>query len=170
MAKAWIGLGSNLENPRQQLESAFVELSQLPATQLLKASRLWKSKPLGPQDQPDFLNAVALLDTQLQPLELLDELQALEQLHRRVRLRVWGPRTLDLDLLLYDQLQMQHPRLTLPHPQMHLRNFVLEPLLELDSQLEVPEHGALAELAKQLANNHPDMQVLPLEADATPEF
>jgi len=164
MANAWIGLGSNLGNPQQQLQDALIELDQLPATQLVKSSRLWQSKPLGPQDQPDFINAVALLTTELKPLELLDQLQELEVLHQRVRLQHWGPRTLDLDLLLYDQLQLEHPRLTLPHPQMHLRAFVLEPLMELDSALELPEHGKLITLAEQLRKTATATQVLPLEA------
>jgi|AntRauTorckE6833_2_1112554.scaffolds.fasta_scaffold05015_6 2-amino-4-hydroxy-6-hydroxymethyldihydropteridine diphosphokinase len=165
MANAWIGLGSNLDNPKQQIQNALIELGQLPATQLLSRSRLWHSKPLGPQDQPDFINAAALLSTELEPLELLDQLQNLENQHRRVRLQHWGPRTLDLDLLLYDQLQLDHPRLTLPHPQMHLRAFVLEPLLELDSTLELPEHGKLIKLAEQMREAHPTQQVLPLEAN-----
>lgn len=167
MAHAWIGLGSNLDNPRQHLQQALIELGELTATRLVKSSRLWLSKPLGPQDQPDFINAAALLSTQLQPLELLDQLQRLEEEHQRVRLQPWGPRTLDLDLLLYDQLQLQHPRLTLPHPQMHLRAFVLEPLLELDSTLELPEHGKLTRLADQLRKAGSDQQVLPLEAETT---
>lgn len=170
MANAWIGLGSNLGNPQQQLKDALLELGQLPATQLVKNSRFWQSKPLGPQDQPDFLNAVALLATDLKPLDLLDQLQGLEQLHQRVRLQHWGPRTLDLDLLLYDQLQLNHPRLTLPHPQMHLRAFVLEPLLELDSALELPEHGKLITLAEQIRKSTKVAQVLPLEAEITPRL
>ncbi|SFC34072.1 2-amino-4-hydroxy-6-hydroxymethyldihydropteridinediphosphokinase [Marinospirillum celere] len=164
MAHAWIGLGSNLNDPEQQLKTALVELGDLPSTQLLKASRLWISKPLGPQDQPDFINAAALLDTQLLPLDLLDQLQALEQAHQRVRKQHWGPRTLDLDLLLYDQLQLDHPRLQLPHPQMHLRPFVLEPLMELDSHLELPEHGRLADLVERLNSGNTLKTVLPLEA------
>ncbi|WP_404415981.1 2-amino-4-hydroxy-6-hydroxymethyldihydropteridine diphosphokinase [Marinospirillum sp.] len=165
MANAWIGLGSNLDNPQQQLQDALIELGELPATQLVSHSRLWLSKPLGPQDQPDFINAAALLDTQLEPLELLDQLQRLESLHQRVRLQHWGPRTLDLDLLLYEQRQLDHPRLTLPHPQMHRRAFVLEPLMELDSTLELPEHGKLIRLAEQMRKAHPEAQVLPLEAN-----
>ncbi len=166
MAYAWIGLGSNLNNPLEHLQAAFTELNELTATRCLKQSSVWRSKPLGPQNQPDFLNAVALLETQLQPLQLLDQLQWLEQQHQRVRLETWGPRTLDLDLLLYDQLVMQHPRLQIPHSQMHLRSFVLKPLAELASELCLPNHGKISDLLMQLEATEPEDQVLPLEAAA----
>lgn len=164
MAHAWIGLGSNLSDPQQQLLQAFQELDQLPASRCLKRSRLWRTKPVGPQDQPDFINAVALVETRLEPLELLDQLQHLEMLHQRVRQQVWGPRTLDLDLLLYDHIKLQHPRLHIPHKQMHLRSFVLEPLLELEPSIEIPGWGPAWQLAQQLYETQ--KQVLPLEAEA----
>lgn len=170
MAKAWIGLGSNLNNPQAQVKKALIELDQLPDSCCIQASSLWLSKPLGPQDQPDFINAAALLETSLSPLALLDHLQHLEQLHQRVRLQVWGPRTLDLDLLLYDQIEFQHPRLQIPHSQIHLRPFVLEPLLELEPGLEIPGRGSAAQLAQALRGSQPQNQVLPLEARAAPSF
>ena len=145
MSRAWIGLGSNLEQPRRQLARAFDELAALPDTALSARSSLYLSKPLGPADQPDYLNAVALLETRLAPLALLDALQAIEQAHGRRRERRWGPRTLDLDLLLYDERIIESPRLVLPHPGLHLRDFVLAPLVELDPELTIPGRGRAAE-------------------------
>lgn len=113
---AYVGLGSNLDTPRQQVEQALAALDRLPLTRRVSASRLYISAPVGPQDQPDFVNAVAHLATRLSPLALLDQLQALEQRHRRVRQRRWGPRTLDLDLLLYGGRCIETPRLRVPIP------------------------------------------------------
>ncbi len=169
MAKAWIGLGSNLENPIKQVTTALLELSGLPATQLLRASRLWQSKPFGPQDQPDFINAVAEIDTELAPLVLLAELQKLEALHERKRVRHWGPRTLDLDLLLYEQEQQVTAKLTLPHPGIAARAFVLCPLAELDENLSIPSLGLVKQLIQQLGQEACS-QVLPLEAKVTASF
>lgn len=134
-ALALIGLGSNLDAPRHQLERALTALDRLPLTRCIAQSSLYASAPVGPQDQPDFVNAVAALRTNLSPLALLDQLQALEQRHRRVRARHWGPRTLDLDLLQFASLELETPRLLLPHPEMLNRRFVLEPLCELLAQL-----------------------------------
>ncbi|WP_249975233.1 2-amino-4-hydroxy-6-hydroxymethyldihydropteridine diphosphokinase [Vreelandella olivaria] len=138
MPRAYIGLGSNLENPVTQVRQALIELNDLPLGRLVAASSLYATPPVGPQDQPDFINAVAAIETRLSPLALLDQLQALEQRHRRRRLRHWGPRTLDLDLLLYDQQAINHPRLQVPHPEMHERGFVLIPLAELVRALDHP--------------------------------
>ncbi|MFW6345211.1 MAG: 2-amino-4-hydroxy-6-hydroxymethyldihydropteridine diphosphokinase [Halomonas sp.] len=148
---AWIGLGSNLEAPRRQVERALKAMDRLPLTRLVAASRLYTSRPVGPQDQPDFINAVARLETRLSPLALLDQLQALEQRHRRVRRRHWGPRTLDLDLLLFDDRCMAVPRLTLPHPEMTRRAFVLVPMAELAPALMMPDGRRIAELAARLS-------------------
>ncbi|WP_016915935.1 MULTISPECIES: 2-amino-4-hydroxy-6-hydroxymethyldihydropteridine diphosphokinase [Halomonadaceae] len=134
--RAYIGLGSNLDDPKGQLIRALEALAELPLCQMQGHSSLYATPPIGPQDQPDFINAVACLETRLSPLALLDQLQALEQRHRRRRLRHWGARTLDLDLLLYGSQHCQWPRLTVPHAQMHLRAFVLVPLAELASTLE----------------------------------
>ncbi|MBZ5488804.1 2-amino-4-hydroxy-6-hydroxymethyldihydropteridine diphosphokinase [Halomonas aquamarina] len=136
---AYIGLGSNLENPLTQVRQAISELAALPLSQLHRASSLYASRPVGPQDQPDFINAVVALETRLSPLALLDQLQGLEQRHRRRRERHWGPRTLDLDLLLYDQETIAHPRLRVPHPHMQARAFVLAPLAELDTSLTLDQ-------------------------------
>ncbi|MCB8889112.1 2-amino-4-hydroxy-6-hydroxymethyldihydropteridine diphosphokinase [Vreelandella malpeensis] len=134
-ARAYIGLGSNLDEPLAQVRQAIKELGQLPLTTLHGTSSLYASRPVGPQDQPDFVNAVAAIDTGLSPLALLDQLQALEQRHRRRRLRHWGPRTLDLDLLLFDDETIVHSRLSVPHLHMRDRAFVLVPLAELDPAL-----------------------------------
>jgi 2-amino-4-hydroxy-6-hydroxymethyldihydropteridine diphosphokinase len=143
---AYIGIGSNLETPVDQVQQAIQELSNLPHCQLVKASSLYASKPLGPQDQPDYINAVVHLDTDLEPLALLDALQELEHLHRRVRKQHWGPRTLDLDMLLYNQETINHARLQVPHPGLTQRNFVLYPLAEINSQLSLPNGTSLQQL------------------------
>ncbi|MEX0614985.1 MAG: 2-amino-4-hydroxy-6-hydroxymethyldihydropteridine diphosphokinase, partial [Methylophaga sp.] len=104
---AYIGLGSNLEAPAEQIKTALTDLQSLPATQLLKTSSLYASPPMGPQDQPDYINAVALLDTTLSAHDLLNALQAIEQQHGRQRKRHWGERTLDLDILLYGQQMIE---------------------------------------------------------------
>lgn len=131
ISTALIGLGANLDDPRAQLERALEALDRLPLTHCTRHSRLYASKPVGPQDQPDFVNAVAELSTRLSPLALLDQLQALEQQHRRVRLRHWGPRTLDLDLLLFNDSRISTPRLVVPHREMLKRGFVMRPLADL---------------------------------------
>lgn len=143
---AWIGLGSNLDAPRHRVETAIEALDRLPLTRRIAASKLYASRPVGPQDQADFINAVACLETRLSPLALLDQLQALEQHHRRVRSRRWGPRTLDLDLLLFDDSVLHLPRLTVPHPEMTRRAFVLVPLLAVAPQMRLPDGRRLADL------------------------
>jgi 2-amino-4-hydroxy-6-hydroxymethyldihydropteridine diphosphokinase len=134
---AYIGLGSNLESPIEQVRQALHKLATLPLSRLTATSALYASRPVGPQDQPDFINAVAALETRLSPLALLDQLQALEQQHRRRRQRHWGPRTLDLDLLLYANDHIDTPRLRVPHPHMTDRTFVLVPLAELAPSINV---------------------------------
>lgn len=148
--RAFIGLGSNLDDPRGQLDRAFAALSGIEATSLVARSSLYRSRPLGPQDQPDFLNAVAEIETRLEPEALLDRLQAIEAEQGRVRDRHWGPRTLDLDLLLYGDEKIATSRLAVPHPGLPLRAFVLYPLAELASDLDVPGFGKVAELAAGL--------------------
>ena len=138
---AFIGLGSNLESPIDQIYRAFEELDELPVTQLKAKSSLYRSPPLGPQDQPWYVNAVAELETRLAPLSLLDELQRIETGHARRTTRRWGPRTLDLDILLYEQLRVDTARLTIPHVGLAKRTFVLLPLLDLAPDLDVPGLG-----------------------------
>ena len=145
---ACIGLGSNLADPVAQVRQAFAALARLPDTRLVGRSSLWRSAPMGPADQPDYVNAVAMLETGLAPLDLLDALQAIEQEQGRVRDGMrWGPRTLDLDLLLYGETIMNDTRLTIPHPGLCERDFVLVPLLEVAGpEWPVPGHGRLGEL------------------------
>ncbi len=143
---AFIGLGSNLDEPEAQLQRALEALAELPASRLLGGSRLYRSAPMGPQDQPDYINAVALIDTALGPHALLDALQAIENAQGRVRTRRWGERTLDLDLLLYADEVIADERLSVPHPGIAERNFVLYPLAELAPELILPDGRALTEL------------------------
>ncbi len=151
---AYIGLGSNLDGPRAQLQRAFGELAELPHTQLLQHSMLYGSRPLGPADQPDYVNAVAAVRTALQPLQLLDALQAVEQAHHRVREQHWGPRTLDLDLLLYGEDVIDLDRLRVPHSEMHRRDFVLRPLLEIAPGIGIPGRDAAASLLADCPGPH----------------
>ncbi|HET8550998.1 MAG TPA: 2-amino-4-hydroxy-6-hydroxymethyldihydropteridine diphosphokinase [Gammaproteobacteria bacterium] len=142
---AYIGLGSNLDDPRAQVERALDELHVLPSTRLAAISPLYRSRPLGPQDQPDFVNAVARLETALAPERLLTELQQIEARHGRKRGGVrWGPRSLDLDLLIYGRRRIDSGRLTVPHPQLSVRAFVLYPLADVaPAALEIPGFGRL---------------------------
>ena len=145
-----IGLGSNLQHPAEQVRQALVSLSHLPTTQLWKYSSLYRSAPLGPPGQPDYINAVAVLHTELLPLTLLEHLQAIERHQGRVRTgERWGPRTLDLDMLLYDNRQMQDSVLTLPHPRLYERAFVLYPLYECLPTLILPDGQELHNLVQR---------------------
>lgn len=147
--RAWIGLGSNLDDPLTQVRTALKELAELPETTLAAHSSLYRSDPVGPPGQPDYINAVAALDTRLEPEPLLDALQAIEQAHHRVRKVHWGPRTLDLDLLLYGGEVISTDRLSVPHPFMTERNFVLWPLAELEPGLILPDGRPLKALLQQ---------------------
>lgn len=135
MTVAYVGVGSNLEDPRTQVMTALDELDRLPDTRLVKKSSLYRSAPLGHAEQPDFVNAVAQIETRLPADRLLAELQALEARHGRARSFANAPRTLDLDLLLYGTVHVRTPHLVIPHPRMHERAFVLKPLLEISPQL-----------------------------------
>lgn len=142
--KAYIGLGANLGDPRHTLRSALRGLDGLPGTHCLRCSGFYRNPPLGPQDQDHYINAVAELETRLAPMQLLAWLLQLEHRHGRVRGRRWGPRTLDLDLLLHGALTLNTASLILPHPQLHRRAFVLYPLAELVPQMVIPGRGALS--------------------------
>lgn len=143
---AYVGLGSNLENPIQQVSDALIELNEIAQTRLLQQSQLYRSDPVGPPGQPDYINAVALLETALEPLDLLDALQSIENAHQRRRIQHWGPRTLDLDLLLYADQQIDLERLQVPHPHMTEREFVLYPLAEIAPEIELPNGIPLQQL------------------------
>ena len=154
----YIGLGSNLGDSVQILKEAVVKLATLGQ---VRVSQLYQSPPMGPQDQPHYVNAVVELVTDLAPLALLDHLQQFEQDAGRVRLRQWGERTLDLDLLLYGQEQIQTERLTVPHVGIFERDFVLIPLLNLDAEMHIQQQSL-----KQLdIIQQPTLTVL-----ATPEW
>ncbi|MBU2156157.1 MAG: 2-amino-4-hydroxy-6-hydroxymethyldihydropteridine diphosphokinase [Gammaproteobacteria bacterium] len=147
MERVYIGLGSNLAAPLEQLRSALAALAALPQTDLIAQSSFYSSDPLGPADQPRYVNAVAALDTELSPLALLDALQTIELEQGRTRkAERWGPRTLDLDILLFGERQLDEPRLTVPHYHMHARAFVLYPLAEIAPTLNLPEGRPLREL------------------------
>ncbi len=146
---AFIGLGSNLADPVAQVSHALEALGHLPQTRVIRCSSLYRSAPVGYLDQPDFINAVAQLETELAPRALLDALLALEQDNGRTREFCNAPRTLDLDVLMYDDLQHHEHGLTVPHPQMHLRAFVLQPLLEIAPDCMIPGVGSAADAAMQ---------------------
>lgn len=144
--KVFIGLGSNLADPEHQIRTAITALDQLPQTYVSEVSSLYTSPPMGPQDQPDYINAVLSLETELSAHVLLDHLQAIEQQHGRVRQRHWGERTLDLDILLFGQQQIEDDRLIVPHPGMADRAFVLYPLAEIAPDCVIPGLGDVTKL------------------------
>ena len=151
MKQAFVALGSNLANPISQVESAFAALENLPNTRVIKKSSLYKTAPIGYEAEqlnqiPDFINAVAELETDLAPLELLDALLEIENQAGRERPFPNAPRVLDCDLLLYENVSMESTKLILPHPRMHQRGFVLLPLFEIAAQLSIPNHGKIATL------------------------
>lgn len=143
---AWIGLGSNLDDPVAQVRRALDAIGAHPAMDLNAVSSLYRSPPMGPQDQPEYINAVARVSTSLAPLELLAALQAQEDAQRRRRGRRWGARTLDLDVLLYADRRIRDATLTVPHPGIQERSFVLYPLAELAPDLEIPGAGRVDDL------------------------
>jgi 2-amino-4-hydroxy-6-hydroxymethyldihydropteridine diphosphokinase len=149
---AYVGLGSNLQGPARQLESSFELLDAIPDTRLMLRSSLYRSAPFGGIEQPDFVNAVAALLTRLSPMELLLELKGIERARGREQGGVrWGPRVLDLDLLVYSSQKIDHPELCVPHPGIAERNFVLLPLAEVAPDLTVPGLGRIASIAVKLS-------------------
>ena len=141
MTVAYVGLVSNLQDPRRQIQSALAELDAMPHTRVVKRSSLYRTAPIGHLEQPDFVNAVAQLETGLPAERLLAELQDIEKRHGRERSFANAPRTLDLDLLLFGQQVIETPALTVPHPRMHERAFVLKPLVEVFAEATIPGHG-----------------------------
>jgi 2-amino-4-hydroxy-6-hydroxymethyldihydropteridine diphosphokinase len=144
-----VGIGSNRADPRTQVLNAIGELDRLPHTRVVKKSSLYRSAPLGHAAQPDFVNAVAQLETGLSAERLLAELQEIEARHGRRRSFPNAPRTLDLDVLLYGDAELSLPALTIPHPRMHERAFVLKPLIEISPELEERLRHALEACAGQ---------------------
>ncbi|MGF1732029.1 2-amino-4-hydroxy-6-hydroxymethyldihydropteridine diphosphokinase [Photobacterium kasasachensis] len=154
MIRAYIAIGSNLGDPVAQAKKAIAALKEVPEIQVVAESSLYSSTPMGPQDQPDYINAVVAIDTTLSPLDLLDRTQAIELEHGRVRkAERWGPRTLDLDIILYGDLVHNCERLTVPHYGMKVREFVLYPLAEIAPDLILPDQTALQTLLRQVDRN-----------------
>jgi len=150
----YIGLGSNLSNPRVQVTNAATEISKIAKSQVVALSSLYLSKPMGPQDQDDYINAVIAIETSLPALVLLNALQGIENDAGRVRKdNRWGARILDCDILLYGNEVIENERLTVPHYGMKLREFVLLPLAEIAPHLSLPDGTAVDILAKQINNN-----------------
>ena len=152
MARAYVALGANLGDRERTIRAALAELDGTPGVEVAAVSRLVETEPVGYLDQPRFLNGAAALETSLPPQELLDLLLAVERRFGRSREGVppQGPRTLDLDLLLYGTARIEEPGLRIPHPRLHERRFVLEPLAELDASLEVPGKGEIQTLLAEL--------------------
>ena len=154
MTHVYVGLGSNLDGPELQLTRAVSKLGSLSGTQQLACSSFYCSKPVGPQDQSDFINAVIMLDTDLSALALLEHLQMIETHQGRVRkVERWGPRTLDLDLLLFGDEQINEENLVVPHQEMHKRNFVLYPLHEIAPTLVIPGRGPVEDLLNHIGSD-----------------
>ncbi len=154
MITAYIAVGSNLGDPVAQAQQAINALKTLPKTQVTKVSSLYSSQPMGPQDQPDYINAVVEIHTELLPLDLLEATQAIEQQQGRVRKdERWGARTLDLDILLYGNETIDDPRLTVPHYGMKVREFVLYPLAEIVPNFILPDHTPLVDLLQLVDRN-----------------
>ncbi len=156
-ARVFIALGANLGNPVQQINSAVESIAAHPKINVTAMSKIYRSKPHGPQEQNDFINAVIEVRTSLPPLALLSELQKIEHQHGRQHdhqhdkgIPRWGPRLLDLDIILYDDITMTSNTLTLPHPYAHQREFVIQPLCDLDDTLILPMYGKVSELLQHL--------------------
>lgn len=150
--QAFIALGSNLQTPKNQIEQALNTIANTPGIQLIRASSLYKTAPVGYDNQDDFINAVAKIKTSLNPIELLHTLLAIENIFGRERPFPNAPRILDLDVLLYDDIEMATPELTIPHPRMQARGFVMIPLAEIEPKISVGQHGNADELATKCDN------------------
>ena len=150
----YIGLGANLNQPDEQIIRALEAIAKLADSALLNHSSLYSSKPLGPQQQPDYVNAVAVLQTDLQPQELLEQLQKIElEQGRQRKAERWGPRSLDLDIILFGNRKIQTASLTIPHYHFHTREFVLYPLSEIVPELVLPDGRPLNEVIKTVSRN-----------------
>ena len=152
MHQAFIALGSNLEDPQAQVERALETIANTTNIKLIKASSLYRTVPVGYDNQPDFINAVAEIETDLNPLALLDRLLEIETQHGRERPFPNAPRVLDLDVLLYEGVATSSPALTLPHPRMHTRGFVMLPLAEIAPKISIGNHGYADDLAAKCDN------------------
>lgn len=153
MARVYIGLGSNLDDPAKHVVEALDAIDKTPQCRLIAVSSSYRSIAVGPGEQPDYVNAAALVETTLSPLALLDVLQAIELQHGRVRDIRWGARTLDLDILLYDNQELDSERLILPHPRAHERDFVLKPLADIDASLCFPNGHGVVDYLREADDN-----------------
>ena len=156
MHRIYIALGSNLEKPIKQIHSAIRSIDKIQGISVTQISSLYKTKPIGKLDQPDFINAVIELKANISPEKLHAELQSIETQAGRIRMELNEPRTLDLDILLIDEIIMKTNTLTIPHPRMHLRQFVITPLFEINQKLEIPEIGPISKILESL----PDQGVI----------
>lgn len=152
-AKVYLGLGSNLNSPARQIKTALKAIAKLPGTQLVRCAPWYQSIAIGPGNQPRYINTVVAIDTVLKPRPLLQALQQIEQQQGRKRIVRWGPRTLDIDILLYARLALNTQQLKIPHPRLRERNFVLYPLADIAPDLNLPDGSPLARL---LANSSPE--------------
>ena len=160
MQRVYLGLGANLNSPKKQLDNAVIALKSLPNSEFIACSHYYASKPMGPQDQPDYVNAVACINTSLEPEQLLDLTQAIELEHGRVRkAERWGARTLDIDILLFGEHTLNTERLTVPHYGLTEREFVVYPLQEIAPELILPSGASIQQIANTLPLN--DLQQLP---------
>ena len=152
MNQVYLGIGSNKNHPYFRINTVLKQINRIKSTNIVKKSSLYVTRPLGPQAQPDFINSVIEIRTNLKPIELLDELQNLEKLHNRKRTKRWGPRSMDIDILIYNKLIMNTDKLVIPHPGLEYRDFVLIPLDEITSyRYEIPKYGKISTLIKNLS-------------------
>ncbi len=151
MNQVYLGIGSNKNHPYFRINTVLKQINRIKSTNIVKKSSLYVTKPLGPQAQPNFINSVIEVRTSLEPIDLLHELQNLERLHNRKKTKRWGPRSMDIDILIYNNLIMNTDKLVIPHPGLKYRDFVLMPLYEITSYgYEIPKYGKIMNLIKNL--------------------
>ena len=150
MGNIFIALGSNLGNPKEQVKNGILSIKKIGGVKILSESNLYETPPVGMVNQPNFINAVIKIDSDLSPYALLDKLLKIENTAGRIRVDKNGPRTLDLDILLFDNLILNEKKLTIPHPRMHERLFVLMPLKDIDEAIVIPNHGAIIDIINKL--------------------
>ena len=150
MSNIFIALGSNLGNPKEMVKNGILSIKNIGGVRILSESSLYETPPVGILNQPNFINAVVKIDSNLSPYELLNKLLKIENTAGRIRVNKNGPRTLDLDILLFDNLILNEKKLTIPHPRMHERLFVLMPLKDIDETIVIPNHGAIIDIINKL--------------------
>ena len=150
MSSIFIALGSNLENPKKQVEKGILSIKKIDGVKIICESSLYETAPVGILDQPNFINAVIKIESNLSPYGLLKKLLKIENIAGRIRVHKNGPRTLDLDILLFDNLILNDEKLTIPHPRMHERLFVLLPLKDIDEHIVIPSQGSIKHIIKKL--------------------